>query len=68
MTGRMAHRATLTKAVIPRESGVSSTLRPLGSITTASGILDHPLEPVIGLAEGETSGAQRCSGRASATA
>jgi hypothetical protein len=40
--------------VIPRACGVSSTLRPFDSITNAPGILDHPLEPVIGLAEGET--------------
>jgi hypothetical protein len=33
--------------VIPRESEVSSTPRLLGSITTASGILDHPLSRVM---------------------
>jgi hypothetical protein len=33
---------------------VSSTSRLFDSITDVSGILDHPLEPVIGLAEGET--------------
>jgi hypothetical protein len=33
---------------------VSSTPRLIGSITDVSGILDHPPEPVIGLAEGET--------------
>src|SRR3954463_13769349 len=32
----------LSQLVIPREGGVSSTLRLLGSITKASGILDHP--------------------------
>jgi hypothetical protein len=40
--------------VIPRESGVSSTPQPIDSIADASGILDHPPEPVIGLAESET--------------
>ena len=34
-------------AVIPRESGVSSTLRPLDFISAASGILDHPLSRVM---------------------
>jgi hypothetical protein len=34
--------------VILRESGVSSTPRLLDSIAGVSGILDHPLEPVIG--------------------
>jgi hypothetical protein len=36
------------KIVIPREGGVSSTPRLLGSISGVSGTLDHPLEPVIG--------------------
>jgi len=27
---------------MPREGGASSTPRPIGSITTASGILDRP--------------------------
>jgi len=35
-------------AVILRACGVSSTPRLLGSITHISGILDRPLEPVIG--------------------
>jgi hypothetical protein len=33
--------------VMPRESGASSTPRPLDSITSASGILDHPLSRVM---------------------
>jgi hypothetical protein len=33
---------------------VSSTLRPIHFIADVSGILDRPLEPVIGLAVGET--------------
>ncbi|WP_291570082.1 hypothetical protein, partial [Bradyrhizobium sp.] len=33
--------------VIPRESGISSTPRPLGSIANASGILDHPLSRMM---------------------
>jgi len=37
-----------------RESGASSTPRRLGSSLAASGTLDHPPEPVVGLAEGET--------------
>jgi hypothetical protein len=40
-------------AVIPRACG-ASTPWPLDSIISVSGILDRPLEPVIGLAEGET--------------
>jgi hypothetical protein len=28
---------------MPREGGASSTPQPIGSITAASGILDHPL-------------------------
>jgi hypothetical protein len=35
-------------------TGRSSMPRPLDLFTGASGILDHPLEPVIGLTEGET--------------
>ena len=34
--------ATQPKTVIPRESGGSSTPRPIDSITDVSGILDHP--------------------------
>jgi len=33
---------------------VSSTPQLIGLIIKVSGILDHPLEPVIGLAAGET--------------
>jgi hypothetical protein len=45
----IADRESLTSHVVavPRESGVSSTPRPLGS-APVSGILGHPLEPVIG--------------------
>jgi hypothetical protein len=39
MTGKWQ---SITAAVIPREGGVSSTLRPIGSITAVSGILGHP--------------------------
>jgi hypothetical protein len=39
------HGATPQKAVIPRESGVPSTLRLLDSITGVSGILGRPVEP-----------------------
>jgi len=35
------------RAVILRESGVSSTLGPIGSITAVSGILHHPLSRVM---------------------
>jgi hypothetical protein len=42
------------QSVIPRESGVSSTPRLIDSITAISGILDHPLEPVIGRREAPT--------------
>src|ERR1700681_2620767 len=35
-------------------TGRSSTPRPFDLFAIASGILDHPLEPVIGLAEDET--------------
>ena len=41
-------------AVILRESGVSSTPRSCSEFTSVSGILDHPLEPVIRPAEGRT--------------
>ncbi len=37
----------LNSVVIPRESGVSSTPRLLGSIIDVSGILDHPLSRVM---------------------
>jgi hypothetical protein len=47
-------QAPLPRIVIPRASGVSSTLRLFDSIFGFSGILDRPPEPVIGLAEGET--------------
>jgi len=47
---RLANSTT----VIPRACGVSSTPRPLDSIISVSGILDHPLEPVIRPAEGRT--------------
>src|ERR1700716_2245458 len=43
-----AHPRYGITTVIPRACGVSSTPRPLDSITTALGILDRPLEPVIG--------------------
>jgi hypothetical protein len=33
------------KAVVPRESGVSSTLRLLGSIIAVSGMLGRPVKP-----------------------
>jgi hypothetical protein len=46
--------ATSHTVVIPRACGISSTPRLFDSITGVSGILDHPQEPVIGLAEGET--------------
>src|SRR5712664_2480313 len=39
---------------MPRECGASGASRLNGSINAVSGILDRPLEPVIGLAEGET--------------
>src|SRR6266404_7326984 len=39
--------AEFIEAVILRESGVSSTLRPHGSISGAGGILDHPLSRVM---------------------
>src|SRR5712671_1588829 len=38
---------TLATPVIPRESGVSSTPQLHGSITSVSGILDHPLSRVM---------------------
>ena len=41
-------------AVMPRACGASSTPRPIVSTTDVSGMLDRPLEPVIGLAIGET--------------
>src|ERR1700730_11562014 len=41
-------------AVMLRESGASSTPRPFGSIADVSGILDRPLEPVIGRREAPT--------------
>ena len=37
--------------VIPRESGVSSTLQPFGSITDAGGILDRPLSRAMTVAD-----------------
>jgi hypothetical protein len=43
-----------TQLSSPGLTGRSSTPGLLDSITAASGILDHPLEPVIGLAKGET--------------
>jgi hypothetical protein len=39
--------ASAATAVIPRESGVSSTPRPLDSSINVSGILDHPLTRVM---------------------
>src|SRR5260370_24560637 len=36
-----------TSVVIPRESGGSSTPRPLDSITGVSGILDRPVKPAM---------------------
>ena len=41
-------------AVIPRESGGSSTPRLIHFIAGVSGLLGRPLEPVIGLATAET--------------
>jgi hypothetical protein len=43
-------------AVMLRESGASSTPRPFGFIADVSGILDRPLEPVIGRREAPTRG------------
>jgi hypothetical protein len=40
--------------VIARESGRSSTPEASAMEPKGRGVLDHPLEPVIGLAEGET--------------
>ena len=40
----------LPQAVILRESGVSSTPRPFGSIADVSGILDHLLSRVMTIA------------------
>jgi hypothetical protein len=48
--GRDSKARKALTVVIPRESGVSSTLRLLDSIIDVSGILDHLLEPVIGRA------------------
>jgi hypothetical protein len=39
---------------MPRECGASGASGLNGSVNAVSGILDRPLEPVIGLAEGET--------------
>src|ERR1700730_1865566 len=39
--------ALLFLVVIPRDSGVSSTLRRFGVSTQVSGILDHPLSRVM---------------------
>jgi hypothetical protein len=50
----VVHGVSPHSAVKLRESGVSSTLRLHGSITDVSGILDHPLEPVIRPARGRT--------------
>jgi hypothetical protein len=38
---------------MPRESGASSAPPLLGSTTTVSGILDHPLSRVITVVEAE---------------
>jgi len=46
----LRHRVSPSASPMTGSSGVSSTLRPIGSITAVSGILDHPLEPVIGRA------------------
>src|SRR6478672_12255264 len=40
-----AQAAAPPSTVIPRASGVSSTPRPFGSITDASGILGRPVKP-----------------------
>jgi hypothetical protein len=45
--------------VIPRESGVSSTSQLHGSITIASGILDHPLSRVMTTGAGDDGGSRR---------
>jgi hypothetical protein len=41
--------------VIPREGGVSSTPRLLGSIAGVSGILDHPLSRMMTVVPGDLS-------------
>jgi len=46
-TYRRQWRREQRELVIPRESGVSSTLRLFGSITAVSGILDHPPQCAI---------------------
>jgi len=45
MTERGHRSRSPNTTVIPRESRESSTLRLLGSITTASGMLDRPVKP-----------------------
>jgi hypothetical protein len=42
-----AHPGYGVTAVIPRESGVSSTPRPIASTIISSGILDHPPSRVM---------------------
>jgi hypothetical protein len=47
LTLRQAITRNNNTTVIPRESGVSSTPQLLHSITTSSGILDHPLSRMM---------------------
>jgi hypothetical protein len=53
-------RRVLKDVVIPRESGVSSTPRPIDSITTASGILDRPPQCAIAHKADDDSGDLVC--------
>src|SRR2546430_10273219 len=54
VVGEFASQVRRGIVVILRHGGVSSTPRLRSFITNGSGIPDHLLEPVIGLAEGET--------------
>jgi hypothetical protein len=47
LTLRQAITRNTNTTVIPRESGGSSTRQLLDSITTSSGILDHPLSRMM---------------------
>src|ERR1700692_1956175 len=49
MAGGVAHSPLHKQAVIPRESGVSSTPRPFGSIADVSGILGRPVPATLKL-------------------
>jgi len=58
------HKRAIPSAVIAREGGRSSIPETAVMESGSRGVLDAPLEPVIGLAEGETRWRGMTAGRA----